>query len=211
MCKLTDSDFLLSLEESESSNLDELPIINPWNFTMTDNRKVSVGYFIPSTKISKYFSFWEVTNSATADSNGIDNVPSYKEITNAQYLAINVLDKVREKFGVTDINSWFRCPELERKIASAGYNRWLDKNGLTDTFANWQKYLANKQHPQGLAADIEVRGSVSNTELFNWIKNNCEFDQLILENVSNPHDPRSGWVHVSIRPDGNNRKQAFKL
>lgn len=173
------------------------------------SREVYVGNFKPSSKIGKYFSFWELTKSDTADAHNIDNIPTYQHISNAQYLAIHVLDKVREKFGVTNVNSWFRCEELERKIAERGYLNWLAKRGLPDSFANWRKYFGNKQHPKGEAADIECN-SVSNRELYEWIRDNCEYDQLILENVTNPNDPRSGWVHVSCKASGN-RKQAFEI
>jgi zinc D-Ala-D-Ala carboxypeptidase len=54
------------------------------------------------------------------------------------------------------------------------------------------------QHPttaQGFAADIEIPG-IANADLAEWIKENCEFRQLILEFYT-PGIPDSGWVHVS--------------
>jgi zinc D-Ala-D-Ala carboxypeptidase len=38
-----------------------------------------------------------------------------------------------------------------------------------------------------------------------WIVDNLDFDQVILEFYT-PGIPDSGWVHVSYRADGENRK-----
>jgi hypothetical protein len=50
-----------------------------------------------------------------------------------------------------------------------------------------------------MAADFEIYGTPNN-EVFNWIKNNLMYDQMILE-YWNPDEPNSGWVHVAYNPD----------
>jgi hypothetical protein len=63
------------------------------------------------------------------------------------------------------------------------------------------------QHSEGKAADIEVV-NVDNKELAEWIRDNLEFDQLILE-FYREGEPDSGWIHVSWNSD-NNRSQTLK-
>lgn len=182
-----------------------------WEYNFS-NSKMEVHGMKPNTPLSDHFQFYELVRSQTADNNCILNLPSDQVILYAKALAQNVLDPVRKKFGVTLVNSWFRSEALERVIAKNGYESWCRKNGYARTELTWKVYFSRKQHPKGNAADIEVRDSkVSNVELYNWIKDNLEFDQLILENVTNKNDPRSGWVHVSYCPLGNNRKEAFLL
>jgi len=125
-------------------------------------------------RLSKNFTLSEMTKSQTAIRHGIENVPGEYEIQNMIALAQNVLQPVRDHFGVVVVNSGFRCLELNRKIGSSD----------------------RSQHTKGQAADIEVY-SASNLELAEWIRDNLEFDQLILE-FWNSKDPHSGWVHVSF-------------
>lgn len=67
------------------------------------------------------------------------------------------------------------------------------------------------QHLTGEAVDIEIRG-FSNLELAKFIRDNFEFDQLILEHADNlAHDKNSGWVHVSYKKNGNNRKEVLTI
>jgi zinc D-Ala-D-Ala carboxypeptidase len=58
---------------------------------------------------------------------------------------------------------------------------------------------ATSDHCKGFAADIEIPG-IANADLAEWIKDNCEFKQLILEFYT-PGVPDSGWVHVSYDPN----------
>jgi hypothetical protein len=57
----------------------------------------------------------------------------------------------------------------------------------------------NSQHAKAEAADFEVMGT-DNAELADWIYNNLEFDQLILEYYI-PGEPNSGWIHCSYVAD----------
>jgi zinc D-Ala-D-Ala carboxypeptidase len=132
-------------------------------------------------KLSKNFSMAEFTKSQTAERKGIDNTPQGEHLEAAVALFENVVQKVRDHFGVTTINSGYRCPELNAAVGGS----------------------ATSQHCHGEAADIEVPG-VANSDLANWIVDNTDFDQVILEFYT-PGIPDSGWVHVSYKADGSNR------
>ena len=93
-----------------------------------------------------------------------------------------ILQKIRDTHGRVDVNSGLRVLELNRAIGSGD----------------------SSQHVLGMAADIECP-SISNMELAVWIKDNLEFDQLILEFYT-PTDPASGWVHVSFNKEGNRKR-----
>jgi hypothetical protein len=66
---------------------------------------------------------------------------------------------------------------------------------------------SKSQHTKGQAADFEIFG-VHNKDLSDWIVQNLDYDQCILE-FWNPNDPNSGWVHCSYN-DAGNRKQYLK-
>ena len=134
-------------------------------------------------KLSKNFSLKEMTKSQTALRRGIDNEPGDEEQANLQQLCEQVLQKVRDHFGKpVTVNSGYRSPELNKAIGGS----------------------TTSDHCKGMAADIEIPG-VSNYEIADWIKSNCEFRQLILEFYT-PGVPDSGWVHVSYNYEENEKK-----
>ena len=133
-------------------------------------------------KLSKNFTLKELTKSGTAMRMGIDNIPNDEQLVNLTALACCVLQPVREEHGRVMINSGLRVLELNRAIKSGD----------------------NSQHVFGMAADLEAP-AISNYELACWIRDNLDFDQLILEFYTKG-DPASGWVHCSYRNDGGNRK-----
>ena len=126
-----------------------------------------------------------MTKSDTALRHDMDNTPGEEETENLRLLAVNVLQKVRDHYkrGVK-VNSAYRSPDVNAKV---GGSRTSD-------------------HCQGQASDIEIPG-VPNAELAEWIRDNCEFRQLILEFYT-PGVPDSGWVHVSY-VEGDNKKQVM--
>jgi len=137
-------------------------------------------------KLSKNFSLNEFTKSQTATRHSIDNTPSMTVILNLTSLCEGVLQPVRNNFmKPMVISSGFRCEELNTKIGGS----------------------KTSQHILGQAADIEVLG-VSNLELSDWIHNNLNYDQLILEFYNEKKGPHSGWVHVSF--DKTNNKHEYK-
>ena len=133
-------------------------------------------------KLSKNFTMAEFTKSQTAERKGIDNTPEGEHLEAAKALFENVVQPIRDKFGPTVINSGYRCPELNAAVGGS----------------------STSQHCKGQAADIEVPG-VANADIANWIVDNLDFDQVILEFYT-PGIPDSGWVHVSYKDDGENRK-----
>jgi len=136
-------------------------------------------------KLSANFQLSELVKSQTAERKGIPNNPSPAHIDNLKNLCINVLQPIRSHFDCPVIvSSGYRSAELCIAIGSK----------------------PTSQHAEGKAADIEVV-SVDNKELAQWIKDNLEFDQLILE-FYRSGEPDSSWVHVSWDSD-NNRNQSL--
>ncbi len=137
-------------------------------------------------KLSENFSLSELTKSQTAERKGIDNTPSPTHQENLKSLCEMILQPVRDHFGqVVSVSSGYRSPELCAAIGSK----------------------STSQHAKGEAADFEIFG-VSNKELADYIHENLDYDQLILE-YWKKEDPNSGWVHCSYT-DGNNRKQYLR-
>jgi hypothetical protein len=81
----------------------------------------------------------------------------------------------------------------------------------------WNNYYSSKQHPRGEAVDFEIKGSLGNKALWDWIKNSSgiQYDQLILEFHNPSTGAFSGWVHCSateeIRTGRKNRRSAFTI
>ncbi len=131
------------------------------------------------------FTLAEMTKSETALRHDMDNTPGETEIANLKLLAENVLQPVRDHFGKgVKVNSGFRHPEVNAKVGGS----------------------KTSDHCQGQAADIEIPG-VANADLAQWIVDNLEFRQVILEFYT-PGVPDSGWVHVSYVA-GDNKKQVL--
>ena len=140
-------------------------------------------------KLSANFQLSELVKSQTAERKGIPNNPSPTQIDNLKALCINILQPIRSHFdSPVLISSGYRSAELCLAIGSN----------------------IHSQHIEGKAADIEVVG-VDNKELAQWIKDNLEYDQLILEFYKNG-EPDSGWVHVSWNGSDNRNQSlhAFK-
>jgi len=137
-------------------------------------------------KLTENFSLNELTKSQTAERKGIDNTPSTEHQENLKSLCEMILQPIRDQFGqVVSVSSGYRSPELCVAIGSS----------------------TKSQHARGEAADFEIFG-VSNKELADWIDENLDYDQLILE-YWNKSDPNSGWIHCSFTLNGN-RKQYLR-
>lgn len=141
-------------------------------------------------RISKYVSYREGTFSQTAKRYRIDNTPNANELERMKYVATEIFDKVREHFNKPlTVSSFFRCKALNSKIGGS----------------------ATSQHMTGEAIDIDAdfTPGVTNKQIFEWIRDNCEFDQLIEEFPDKTGNP--SWVHVSLKKNGKNRKQVLKI
>lgn len=135
-------------------------------------------------KISKNISGREAIESYTAKRKGIENIPSEYHLVNMAALAENVFEPLRKWVGgPVKINSFFRSQELNKAIGGS----------------------SKSQHCEGRAIDIDdTYGWKSNAEMYNYIKNNLDFDQLIWEFGT---DDNPDWVHVSyVSVDGNRRR-----
>ena len=136
-------------------------------------------------RISKNFTLEEMTASATAKARGISNNPGQTDIVNLCGLVHNVLQPLRNWWGKeVKIGSGYRSLALNRAVGG----------------------VSNSQHMKGEAADLCIDGDMEKArDWFQYIKQHCDFDQLIME-----HNAKGTyWVHVSYRCDGNNRKQVI--
>ena len=136
--------------------------------------------------ISKHLTLAEVTHSETAIKLGIENTPTPAQLENLILIANKVFEPVRNHFNApVHVSSGYRITNLNLAI----------------------KGSVSSQHCNGEALDLDNDGSkVTNAMIFNWIKDNLEFDQLIWEFGT---DKNPGWVHVSYVKSGN-RKQVLR-
>ncbi len=133
--------------------------------------------------MGKYFTLSEMVRSAMADSMGINNRIPKELVPKMNALIENVLDPLRTWWGKPiRVNSGYRCKELNKAV----------------------KGSKTSQHMSGEAADIDTGDRQQNKLLFEYIRNNLPYDQLIWENGGD-------WIHVSYRNDRNNRKQVRSL
>ena len=134
-------------------------------------------------KLTAHFDLSEFTRSESAKREGLDNTPTAEHLENIKILCEKVLEPIRLRFGSINISSGYRGKMLNHFIGGS----------------------VNSDHCVGRAADLDMDDSgsgVTNKEIFDYIKDNLEFDQLINEfNYS--------WVHVGYR-QGANRKQVLK-
>ena len=138
-------------------------------------------------KLTENFSLNELTKSQTAERKGINNTPSTEHQENLKSLCEMILQPIRDHFGqVVSVSSGYRSPELCVAIGSS----------------------TQSQHAKGEASDFEIFG-ISNKELADYIDQNLDYDQLILEYWKGEDEPNSGWVHCSYT-NGNNRKQYLR-
>ena len=132
-------------------------------------------------KLSKHLELAEVIRSSTAKRLGIKNEPTAEHLANLKLLAENIFEPIREHFGrPIFISSGYRSAALNKATPGAS---------------------TTSQHSKGEALDIDLDGTeISNKQVFEFIKNNINFDQLI-----NEFD--YSWVHVSFSSTGKQRKQ----
>ena len=155
-------------------------------------------------RISQNFRLQDMVYCPTSLHAGIDQEEHLdtNAIARITALTLKVLQPVRDQFGPTKINSCFRSEPLNTLIGGSPKSQHC----CSGTSA---------------AADIEIFSEeISNLQLAQWIKDNLEFDQLILENYAperiskitgKPEGPNSGWVHVSYSSVGENRKEVLRM
>jgi zinc D-Ala-D-Ala carboxypeptidase len=138
-------------------------------------------------QLSKNLSLAEMIISAEAKRKSISNMPNDDHLANMKKLAINIFQPIRDHFKEPiHISSGYRSLALNKAI----------------------KGSASSQHCSGEAMDIDMDGTtISNAQVFDYIKNNLNFDQLIWEFGT---DKNPNWVHVSYESSGKQRKQILK-
>ncbi len=137
--------------------------------------------------ISKHISNKESVYSRTATRLGIDNKPNEKQLQNMVTVAEEIFEPLRMWVGgPIKINSFFRSPELNKAIGGS----------------------TKSQHCNGHAMDIDdTFGRATNAEMFDFIKENLDFDQMIWE-FGDDNNPN--WVHVSYVSPTENRRRCLK-
>ena len=141
--------------------------------------------------ISRHVSHKEGVRSNTAARKGIENTPSEEQLTKMKLVSEKVFEPLREWVGgPIKINSFFRCYKLNKAIGGS----------------------KTSQHMSGQAMDIDdTFGCKTNAEMFNYVKDNLDFDQMIWEFGD---DDNPDWVHISyVSPDENRgrRLKAYRV
>ena len=134
-------------------------------------------------KLSENLELSEVIRSESAKRLGVNNTPTAEHIENLKALAEKIFQPIRDHFGVPiRISSGYRSAALNKKIGGAKVS----------------------QHLSGEALDLDNDNtSITNKEIFDFIVENLDFDQVI-----NEFD--YSWVHVSYTTKRKNRKQILK-
>ena len=138
-------------------------------------------------KISANITYAEAIHSETAKRKGIDNTPNPTQLENMKVTAEKVFEPLRAWVnGPIKVNSFYRSPKLNEKIGGS----------------------KKSQHCKGCAIDIDdVYGHKTNAEMYNWIKENLSFDQMIWEFGS---DENPDWVHISYVSEDANRNRCLR-
>ena len=137
--------------------------------------------------ISKHISYKEAVYSRTAQRRNIYNHPENDQADNMRLIAEQVFEPLRSWVGgPIKINSFFRSPELNKAIGGS----------------------TKSQHCHGQAIDLDdTFGRATNAEMYEFIKENLDFDQMIWEFGD---DDNPDWVHVSYVSENKNRNRCLK-
>ena len=138
-------------------------------------------------RISKHISYREATHSATAKRRGLDNTPNQEQLENMYRVAEFIFEPLRLFVGgPSKINSFFRSVAGNRPVGGT----------------------SRSQHCKGQAIDIDdVFGHKTNAEMFQYVRENLDFDQMIWEFGSN-NNP--SWLHISYVSKAENRSRILR-
>ncbi len=139
-------------------------------------------------QLSEHLTLAEVTKSQTATRLGIDNDPDAHQLAALKAIAEHIFEPVRNHFGVPiGISSGLRSKALNQAIGGSSRSQHC--------------------HGQALDIDADIYGGITNADIFHYIKNNLDFDQMIWE-FGDDNNP--AWVHVSFVDDDTNRGQTLR-
>jgi phosphoribosylaminoimidazole-succinocarboxamide synthase len=139
--------------------------------------------------ISTHITYAEAIHSDTAKRLGISNIPTEEHLARMRTLAAKVFEPLRQHFDVPIyVSSFFRTAALNKALKGA----------------------KNSQHMLGEAMDIDAEkyGGITNKAIFEFIRDNLEYDQLLWEFGT---DVEPDWVHVSYTTTRPNRKQVLTI
>ena len=138
-------------------------------------------------RLSNNLTLAEVTKSATAKRKGISNEPTIEHLENLKALALNIFQPLRDYFGVPiTVSSGYRSAELNSLIGDSS---------------------TTSQHCKGEAIDIDVYGNLTNADVFSYLREHTNFDQLIWEFGD---EKQPDWVHCSYKRLGRNRGEVLR-
>lgn len=140
-------------------------------------------------KISKHITYNEATRSYLALKYGIINIPNEFQLKNMILLAEAIFEPLRAFVGKPiAVTSFFRSKALNSKLKGSRTSQHMANNGAA------------------MDLDADIYGYITNKDIFDYIRENLDFDQLIAEYPDDKGNP--SWVHVSYKEKGN-RKQVF--
>ena len=131
------------------------------------------------TKLTEHFTLEEMSASGTAIRMGVKNWPNGEQAEALHQLCMNVLEPLRLRFGRIIITSGYRCPAVNKAVGG----------------------VRNSQHMRGEAADIRIPTIGAGLQMFDFIRDNCDFDQMLFESRRNTFGGRTYWLHVSCKRD----------
>lgn len=138
--------------------------------------------------ISPHISFAEATESNTAERNGIDNTPNEQHLANMRHVANEIFEPLRKFIGKPiRVNSFYRSSETNKAVGGS----------------------STSDHCFGFAIDCSgTPYGVDNRLIFDFIRGECLFDQLIWE-YGDKETPK--WVHFSLKKEGGNRREVLRV
>jgi zinc D-Ala-D-Ala carboxypeptidase len=141
--------------------------------------------------VSPHIDYATAIRSDMAKRKGLNNYFTPDQLERMKVVAAKVYEPLVEHFGIVIyISSFFRSKEVNKLIGGASTSQHMANNGAA------------------MDLDAEMNVGVTNQQVFDYIKDNLEFDQLILEDIR--PDGSIGWVHVSYN-EGKNRKQVLTM
>ena len=138
-------------------------------------------------RISDHITYAEAIHSNTAKRKSIDNTPSQVQVDAMKLIAEKIFEPLRKWVGgPIKVNSFFRSITLNEAIGG----------------------VASSQHCKGQAIDIDdVYGYKTNAEMYKWVQENLDFDQMIWEFGT---DMQPNWIHISYVSEEENRNKCLK-
>jgi hypothetical protein len=142
--------------------------------------------------ISLHITYKEATRSEKARRYGWKNDPNPQQLERMTILAKKVFEKIRSYFGVPIyIWSMFRTPKVNKAAGGKKNSQHMADNGAA------------------IDIDAQVFGGLTNKKIFDFVRKNLEFDQLIGEGWDDEDDDYD-WIHISYNEE-KNRNQVLVM